>query len=849
MDAKFLLTCGALLAAGAFAESYEWGNVRFDGGGFVSAVLPSPYQKDLVYARTDVGGVYRWSADDTTWVPLTDWISEADKGLYGAESFALDPTDPAKLYVLAGTGYFSDGRTAILISDDYGETFDTSYVEFLAHGNGLGRQAGEKLAVDPNSPNILFCGSRSMGLYKSEDYGKTWENVLEIATSSATGSSLSNVNGVSFVLFDSSSSTLSNGATSTLYMGISETSENLWVSTDGGDSWTEITGGPSSYMPNRAKLAGGYLWLTYCSSMGPHSVTNGAVYKYEISSGTWTNITPYQDGSTSARMGDGSNSVSHGFGGISIDPDDSDHVIISTLNYYGGQHLYADGSEGWGDRIYVSQDGGETWITTGQSYGTEQNIDNNGNAWIAGNAIHWAGSIEFDPFDTDKAWVTSGNGVFWTDNVNDDRPIWKFQSKGIEETVPLDIVSVPDGPLVTAIGDYDGAAYTDILTSTARHSPSIGTTQSLGYAAQVNAFARTGQVTDYSTGTGITSDVMYYTTDVTGEWTELSTTPQGSLGLVVLSSDGEVILHRPEGYSSVYRSEDMGSSWTEVSGLDGQDQYAAIVPDPVDEDVFYVLSAQGTLKRSTDKGASFEEYGSAKDESNSLYYNGGGLIRTVPEREGHLWAPLDQSQTWLTKGYSENGLAYSEDGGLTWTRLSTVSTAIAVGLGKAYDGADYETIYIWGVAGDSEDLGIYRSIDKGESWTRVNDDEHQFGGPGNGNFVAGDYNTFGVVYMSTVGRGLIVGAPEGTFEQGLPIQEIVRPSSTVALSVQARNLHVNAPSGSNLVLLDANGRLLLSRSVGPNTNVSLERLASGTLFAKVVSSAGKTLAQKAVSLK
>ena len=39
---------------------------------------------------------------------------------------------------------------------------------------------------------------------------------------------------------------------------------------------------------------------------------------------------------------------------------------------------------------------------------------------------------------------------------------------------------------------------------------------------------------------------------------------------------------------------------------------------------------------------------------------------------------------------------------------------------------------------------------------------HQFGGPGNGNFVQGDMNTFGVVYMSTVGHGLIVGAPEGT---------------------------------------------------------------------------------------
>ncbi|MEE1068080.1 MAG: hypothetical protein UH678_06270, partial [Fibrobacteraceae bacterium] len=97
-----------------FAEKYEWGNVRFDGGGFVNAVLFHPKQENLLYARTDVGGVYRYNFEESKWVPLTDWISQKDVGLYGAEAFAIDPTDPKRVYVLAGTGYFSDGRTAIL---------------------------------------------------------------------------------------------------------------------------------------------------------------------------------------------------------------------------------------------------------------------------------------------------------------------------------------------------------------------------------------------------------------------------------------------------------------------------------------------------------------------------------------------------------------------------------------------------------------------------------------------------------------------------------------------------------------------------------------------------------------
>jgi len=54
---------------------------------------------------------------------------------------------------------------------------------------------------------------------------------------------------------------------------------------------------------------------------------------------------------------------------------------------------------------------------------------------------------------------------------------------------------------------------------------------------------------------------------------------------------------------------------------------------------------------------------------------------------------------------------------------------------------------------------MYRSTDTGASWLRVNDDAHQLGGPGNGQFIVGDMNTGGVVYLSTVGRGVVYGAP------------------------------------------------------------------------------------------
>jgi xyloglucan-specific exo-beta-1,4-glucanase len=87
-----------------------------------------------------------------------------------------------------------------------------------------------------------------------------------------------------------------------------------------------------------------------------------------------------------------------------------------------------------------------------------------------------------------------------------------------------------------------------------------------------------------------------------------------------------------------------------------------------------------------------------------------------------------------------------------------VSQCNAVGFGKAASGASFPTVFIWGKVGTGV-VGIYRSIDAGATWLRINDDQHQFGGPGNGQFIVGDLNVSGRVYMSTAGLGIVYGEP------------------------------------------------------------------------------------------
>ena len=209
---------------------------------------------------------------------------------------------------------------------------------------------------------------------------------------------------------------------------------------------------------------------------------------------------------------------------------------------------------------------------------------------------------------------------------------------------------------------------------------------------------------------------------------------------------------------------------------------------------------------------------------------------------------MDQAQVWLPKGFSENGLAFSEDGGKNWTRCEGAKVAIAVGIGKAKDGADYETLFIWGAAKEGDPIGIYRSTDKCKTFERVNDDAHQYGGPGNGNFVQGDMNTFGVVYMSTVGRGLVVGAPEGTefVTKTVRSRKVV---NTGALQILGRNLAVSISGAGKVVLFGADGKAVFSMPVTNGSSVGLEKVPAGRYVARLFDTAGNVLAIKPLLLR
>ena len=111
-------------------------------------------------ARTDVGGAYKYNYETKRWEQLMAFLNEEDRGMLSVDAFCIDPTDDNTFYLLAGCAYFSDARTEIFKTTDGGETFTRIDVTDLiqVHANGYGRQCGEAIAVDPDNPNILYCG-------------------------------------------------------------------------------------------------------------------------------------------------------------------------------------------------------------------------------------------------------------------------------------------------------------------------------------------------------------------------------------------------------------------------------------------------------------------------------------------------------------------------------------------------------------------------------------------------------------------------------------------------------------------------------------------------------------------
>ncbi|HEX7508624.1 MAG TPA: carbohydrate-binding protein, partial [Polyangia bacterium] len=520
-----------------------------------------------------------------------------------------------------------------------------------------------------------------------------------------SGNSAGTGYGLTFVFLDPKSGS-PGSPTPAIYVGVGVLDgTTLYRSLDAGATWEAIAGQPpAGMMPHHAVPDGcGNLYLTYNSGSGPNNVTSGAVWRYNLTSGVWTLVSP--PGSKG------------GFGGIAADSAHPGTLIVTTLDR-------------WPDEIYRTTNSGASWAAIGP--GAQRDVA--GAAWLwwhSSNvsATGWMGDVEIDPFNPAHVLYITGQGIWSSNDViaaDTGAPThWSFADDGLEETVVLDLASPPAGaPLLSGVGDIAGFRHADLDVSPSGgffDNPKFGNTTSLDFAegapnivARVGTSSSGGQSGAYSTDGGTT-------------WIPFASAPAGSKGSgsIAVSADGATLVWAPQGATPSY-SQDSGAIWHACGGLAAGAKVAA---DRVNPLKFYASDRTG-MYASTDGGVTFVKVAASPS----------GRPRPVFGIEGDIWVATSSS------------LFHSQNSAATFVQVPQVSGATAVGFGMPAPGQSYPAVFLAGSV--SGVWGTYRSDDAGATWQRVDDPQHQFGYI---NCLTGDQRSYGRVYLGTGGRGILYG--------------------------------------------------------------------------------------------
>ena len=774
-------------AVESIEDAYEWGTLKIGGGGFVSGIVTG---KDVMYARTDVGGAYKYNYDTESFEQLFGFLTEADRGLLSVDAMAVDPTDDDTVYFLCGCAYFSAEKTVIFKTTDGGKTFKEIDVTHLIKvmGNGDGRQFGESIAVDPDNPKIIYAGgdvtsdvNSKSALIKSTDGGETWEPVIgyddlglfsettkwptwtdNIARCTIKGE-YQNQNGVSAIAITGGK----------VYVATAKTGEaNVHVASVKDDKFTALSKDlPTEYFPSRINIdPNGNLLISYMAGLAFAGAAGGG---YRVST---------KDGKVEQILDDA------GFGSIWTNPDNPDQMIAGTCGKWQDQE-WEPWSEthgpAWGDQYFRSFDGGKTWqnFTPGKTAGWEQPLISNylqdgGYAWIRDKAIHWSGTVVTDPRDSNRMFITSGNGVFVCTNLwsqdGENLPTFTFHPDGIEEVVSLDFVSTADGLDLSAIGDYDGFVHNSPTEIGLQYQPNMGSTSAIAVCPQnTDVWARTAN------GDGNNTGSAFYTLDRGKTWTAFTPACTGGKLSITELSAGKYRIINSSTSGGVSYSDDFGETWSKSEGIQASKTVYTLV-DPEDPSIVYASGVQYNDYWASDtskKEPTLEEchYG---------FYYSTDYGKTFTKQVVCKYDMCDSTgdPAYLTKDTvivagGWNGMYKITDGGKTIEKLDNVSYAKTVGYGAPEKKGGLNTLFIYGKPADSDPEGIYRSTDGGKTWLCINTN-HIYGGTGNGNYLVGDLDEFGKVYMSTVGCGIVYGQVAGT-EKPTPLPtETTEPKPT-----------------------------------------------------------------------
>ncbi len=369
----------------------EWRDVGPMRGGRSYAVGGAATQPDTFYMGSVGGGVWKTENAGRTWFPIGD--QGIPIGSIGA--IAVAPSDPNIVYV--GTGepdirsQFSYG-IGVFKSTDAGKTWKSVGLEDS-------RQIG-RIAVDPQNPNVVFVAALghvydanpTRGLYRSTDGGEHWKKVLNDPKRP------DDVGAVEVTIDPAHPKTVYASLWGTrrppwaVYAPSNLPGGGLYKSTDGGDTWTKLTGGlPSDDFVGKIGIAvapsnPNRLWAVVDDfgaavakplrgggggGGGARPSTGGGVYTSDDAGATWHLVNKEQ-----RLWGRG-----WYFSAVSVDPTNPDRAYVINTGTYettdgGKTFVPVKGSPGGDDdhQMWINpRDGNRMVLSTDQ--GTVVSVD------------------------------------------------------------------------------------------------------------------------------------------------------------------------------------------------------------------------------------------------------------------------------------------------------------------------------------------------------------------------------------------------------------------------------------------------------------------------------------------
>jgi photosystem II stability/assembly factor-like uncharacterized protein len=681
------ITSQESLSEGLPAETFRGLALRGIGpsimSGRIADIAIHPHDRSTWYIGVGSGGVWKTDDNGTTWTSLFD-----GQGSYSVGEITIDPNDPDVIWV--GTGENVSGRhvgfgDGVYRSRDGGKSWENLG---LATSEHIGR-----ILVDPRDSDVvlvaaegpLWTAGGERGIFRTADGGETWTQVLEI----------SDETGATDIERDPENPDV-------LYAASYQRQRKIWAllaggeesgiykSTDGGESWREITMGLPKGPMGKINLAVSPIRPNVVYATVEAKPEEKGFYRSTDYGESWTKQNSYTSGGTGP-------------------------------HYY--QEIYA--SPHVFDRVYqmdvwinFTEDGGKTFAELGEP---QKHSDNH--------------ALAFVPDDPDYLLAGCDGGLY---ESFDHGGSWRFVS------------NLPVTQIYKVAVDYDEPFY-NIVGGTQDNGTLYGPSRTTSvHGIQNRDWLVTYGADGYSTAIDPRDPNTIYQTWQNGHLLRYDRRTRENLDIQPQPAPGDAperwnwdapLLISPHNSNRLYygsqrlwRSDDRGNSWTALSGdlSQGQNRYempmvetapgisalydnsamswygntTSISESPLQEGLIYVGTDDGLIQVTEDGGERWRRVDNIPGIPERSFVND---LKASETDSNTVFAALDNHKAGDYSPY----LVKSTDRGRSWSSIS---------------GDLPERHLLWSIAQDHVDpgllflgteFGIFLTLDGGGHWIKL----------------------------------------------------------------------------------------------------------------------------------